>query len=1681
VPGRDVRDHRRVMIGSDAERVGGSAARVLACVIADVRGYTRFTRERGDAAAAVLAQRFADYARDVVEARGGEVIELRGDEVFAVFDSTRQAVRAAVELQLLCAEETEADPAFPLLIGIGIDTGTAVPVEDGYRGVAINLAARLCSAAGAGQVLLGENSARLAGYGADRDDTEIEFVARTPLSLKGFDDPVPIVEATAIVSAFSIDETPSRLTFPAELTIQMPMSGRVRELRWLRGTWRQVRRGKGRVVIVSGESGMGKTRLLAELAAQIDASGAAVKYVGPGGTAAATALAALHDVTAAKAPTLLVLDDADLVSGPVVEVIESAWSELAQRPALIAILIPDIATRVDLARLAERVDRSGDGYRRLQPLAPSEVRQIVELYAGESISDAPLESIERGSARVPGAVHELASSWARSEATRRLEAAAEFMTVVRDRRSTDLHFANNVIGLKLGRLYSAPDDTASTDSDGDGDGACPYKGLAAFEAADARSFFGRERLVGELAARVVGNGALAVVGASGSGKSSVISAGLLPSLQAGLLPGSDRWDIVQLRPGSHPLQALRSALDDSSQDPLGAAVAAVTEGGRLVVVIDQFEETFTLCVDESERASFLDMLAEVATQHPDRIAIVVALRSDFYGHLAPYSKLAGLMTDNHVLGGPLMRGELQRIIELPARRAGVRMEAALVEALVAEAADEAGALPLLSTALVELWRLRDDGWIRTSAYETSGGIRGAVARLAEASYDALDQAERSAARRVLLRLASADGDAVTRRRVRLVEFDLDRDPAAGAVIRRLTRDRLLVTANGSIEVAHEALLREWPRLRQWLDEDGQGRQLHQHLTVASYGWDERGRESSELYRGARLSATLDWSTEHAADLNELEADFLTASRQESERDAAESRRSNRRLRGLLTGVALLLVLAVIAGVVAFAQRSSARQSATAAQRSATQALGDTLGAQAVSDPRLDEALLEAREALRLDPSERTEADLLKTLLRAPAAVHTYRRESSARLDNILVSPDGSLVALVDGDDHVDIENAATGETVHSLTTPDGAEFGPDGSLLDPAIGGAKGLIGLNLLDPRTGKVRRVLRIPSRYLRETTTAQTGLIPSAINFPPISFDRAGNRIALGLYSRDKTKLDYVLQLGYPDGRIVGPTIRVRRGDTFPHPEYSADGRRIVISQGTVEDPTGSAQSTLVYDARTGHVLHSYPSGSDVSSLSPDGKTLAYIDGLTVKFLDLGSGQVATGTGAPGRGPNVIDYTPDGTKVVTSGEGGTVVVWNSVSHQAQQVFDGDASGSNNVIGEAISSDSSTVYIASFDGSATAWDLTQRRGFIPTFEAAPDTDPSRGYWSMSVSPDGSTVAVGSTDGYVHLWNTSTLRQADSFHAGHGAVSAVAYTPDGRSLFVSVNGATGRSYVREWNISGSKPVATRTFRAGLALVFWLAVSPDGSRVAAEGLNAAQLRFANATQGKTPRGFLVEWSTSSGHLVASPLLVQKGAPSQIAFAPHGDRLALGGSSATFEIVDPMASVGHQIIRQTVSLQGYINSVAYSPDGRTIAAADLSGGIVLYNATTGEVERRVLVGPSPIYAVGWSPDGEALVTVDQQDNVQFLDPTTYRLIGTSYPLSNGITTGAGQFETSFPYLQFSPDSKSVYVTDRTGRVWRLPVTVSAWEADACHVVGQPFTRTEWSTVAPGQTYQPGCPA
>jgi Protein kinase domain len=797
---------------------------------------------------------------------------------------------------------------------------------------------------------------------------------------------------------------------PPELDTVTPLIGRQIDLAWLRRLWREARGGKGRVAILVGSRGIGKTRLAAELAHEVAAEGGCVRYAGcvGGNEAAQAALAELDS----SAPTLLVLDDLDAADESVLAAVAEAEHKLEGVPALV------LGT--------SRTPAPGVRHREIVGLDSGAVAELATTLAGDAAPVLPLEGLLGDTGGVPLRVHEMVNEVLRAQASLRLAAAAgrteagwlEWRAAQAALRSDVVRLQQALERSDLPRRAEAPE--------------CPFKGLASFDIQDADIFFGREQLTAELVARLAGASLVGVVGPSGSGKSSVVRAGLLPALGSGASPGSEDWAQAVIRPGEHPLDELARATRDNATP-------------RRILAVDQLEEIFTICRDEEEREEFLDSLVAASG---DGVVIVV-VRADFYGRFAPYAAFSSALAENHVLVGPMAPDELRRAIELPAAKAGLRCEPALVDSLVADVVDEPGGLPLLSTALVELWQGRDGWALRLDAYRRNGGVHGAVARLAEAAFGQLTPEQRSAARSILIRLADSEGERLTRRRASLSELDLEASADAERAVAVLTDSRLVTVREAEIEVAHEALLREWPRLRGWLEEDADGRRVHRHLIEAAKDWEARGGDPGDLYRGARLAAALDWAAEHPSDPNELEQTFLGASQEAAELESLGIRRANRRLRVQLAGVAVFLAAALGAGTVAAIQwRESQRDSdraGRAARLAQARELAYAADAQAVNDQELSLLLaITAVNTTRLVDgvvTDEARQSLLSALTREFSPNPIFERVPFGEV--ITALPDGLPMSRVNGRLRLDTDGllrAADSQLTRGLTDEECALF-----------------------------------------------------------------------------------------------------------------------------------------------------------------------------------------------------------------------------------------------------------------------------------------------------------------------------------------------------------------------------------------------------------------------------------------------------------------------------------------------------------------------------------------------------------------------------------------------------------------------------------------------------------------
>ncbi len=498
-------------------------------------------------------------------------------------------------------------------------------------------------------------------------------------------------------------------------------------------------------------------------------------------------------------------------------------------------------------------------------------------------------------------------------------------------------------------------------------GRNPFRGLRKFTEDEAEFFFGRTAAIQSLLDTIkhlinpqTGRESpdlVTVLGPSGSGKSSLVRAGLIPALRQGRLPGSEHWLIKVMVPGPHPLDELAAQFVEPTGRGLPAVRAdlntgekalhqlmleSLTRAGKpeeavFVLVMDQFEELFTLCHDEAERQAFLAQLLYVSRIQRNRGLIILTMRADFYGKAAAYKQLAEVITLNQMLVSPMTEKELREAILLPAEAVGLELEKALVETLLNDTAKAPGVLPLLQHTLQELFHQRDGNLLTLEAYRTMGGVKGALAHRADAILDSMPLPQRHIVRRIFMRLIQPEEGAVATRRRATFNEVLTEDSQASeleAVIQILTSSNLIVTSRSQetgevlLDVTHEALLEEWPRFQSWLDWDRQGLRIRQQLSLAARDWEGRGRDQDSLYRGARLLEAEEWVAANPGEINPLEQAFIKTSLAARNQAEAEKRK---RTQMIIAGLTVGLILVALGAIYGFYGQYEAQHSAATAQ------------------------------------------------------------------------------------------------------------------------------------------------------------------------------------------------------------------------------------------------------------------------------------------------------------------------------------------------------------------------------------------------------------------------------------------------------------------------------------------------------------------------------------------------------------------------------------------------------------------------------------------------------------------------------------------------------------------------------------------------------------------------------
>ncbi|MER5304987.1 WD40 repeat domain-containing protein [Streptomyces lasiicapitis] len=1212
---------------------------------------------------------------------------------------------------------------------------------------------------------------------------------------------------------------------------------------------------------------------------------------------------------------------------------------------------------------------------------------------------------------------------------------------------------------------------------------CPYRGLASYRQQDAQWFFGRERstdaLVAQLRAAEKTGGLVVLVGASGAGKSSLLNAGLMPALRNGALrdvqsDGGDPGDresresrdspadpVLQFVPGSTPLAELTARIPgldppppdtphfaQAVRDSLTAwARAEAPTAPRPVLIVDQFEEAFTLCSDEAERRDFVRLLHAACSPadsgDPAPALVVLGIRADFYQECLAYPELADALQHRHMVLGPLTSTELRNAVTGPAKAVGLELEPGLAELIVREVstdgprgAHDAGVLPLLSHALLATWQRRKTGRLTLAGYRAAGGIQGAVAATAERAWSGLDPAARTAARLLLLRLVrlGEDTQATRRRGTRrqLAEESTDPDKTEES-LEALVRARLVTLDAETVEITHEALLHAWPRLRDWIDEDRNDHLLRQRLEEDGRSWEDSGRDTALLYRGSRLEQADAWARS-AGDtfLTRGAAEFLAASGRLRRRTMLISRAA-------VAALVALAMVAVLSAVVAWQQRNDAVSGRNDAVFEQVVAEADRAQD---TDPSLSAQL--DLVAHRLRPGDEGTRNRLISIVNAPLATPLLGHTGAVYLTSF--SPNGRLLATASYDRTArlwDVSDPARPEPLGKPLTGhrswvSTAVFSPDGHTL--ATASDDGTVRLwNVRDPRH----------PRLLGTPLSGRGGTIYL------LAFSPDGRTLASAQDNRtvrlwDVAEPGRAKALGSP---LTGHAEAVRSV------AFSPDGQTLAAGgdDGTIRlwDMAVPRRPKPVGKPLTGHTgtVHSV-------AFNPDGRTLASggVD-HTIRLWNVADPSRAKPLGSPLTGHTgplwSVAFNPAGTMLAAGSADSTASLWN-VSDPAHpsQVGKPLAGGSGEMYAIGFSPDGQTLATGSGDNKVRLWS-------IPTADMLGRIGSFR--------PDGKVLATAAGDDRVRLWNVQRPNRPVALgkpfkpgKSGQEAVRSPLFSPDGRTLAV----LTGSRAVQLWNVADptrpvphGPPVALRT-RFAAALAF----SPDGRTMATPRTDrTVQLWDVSTPSRPRPLG--------------DPLTGHKGYVNDLAFSTDGRSLASGSADGTvrlWNVTDPRRTT-----RLGTPLKGHvgpINTLAYGPDGRTLATGSDDGTVRLWNVADARETTRLdasLTGHTDaIVSLSFSEDGSTLASGSNDNTVRLWDvsrPAKASPIGQS--MSPNAKTGG--------FLSFRPRSHELGVSSGadTVRLWNLDTDAAITRI--CSTTRGVLTREKWREYLPRLSYEPPC--
>ncbi len=1247
-------------------------------------------------------------------------------------------------------------------------------------------------------------------------------------------------------------------------------------------------------------------------------------------------------------------------------------------------------------------------------------------------SDQPFPKLERTD--IPPAIEEILHQALAYDPTDRLASAGSFAQAFREAIDLTMDEMMRTAPTSMMPLVRTPlangEETGGRAHTPLSRPACPYRGLFAFREEDAHYFFGREEFTEKLVTAVGQQNLLPIIGPSGSGKSSVIFAGLIPALRQ-----EEKWLICALRPGSQPLQALsaaflrhlepnlseidrlvetrRFAKTIQQTNHLNGIINRLLERhdqvDKVLIIIDQFEELYTLVKDTAVRQKFLDL---ITAQHlGDTFRIALSLRADFLGQALAHPAFAQLIQDSPLILGSMSRPQLTRAVENPANIQKIKFETGLVERILDDVGFEPGNLPLLEFALTALWDEQTSGYLTHTAYDKIGHVDGALARHAEQIYAQLNLDEKEQARTIFTQLVRpGDGTEDTRRPATRQEIGEQN----WSLVQKLADARLVVTNRDpekqeTAEVVHEALIRSWERLRIWMDTDRNFRLWQERLRAALYQWQENFEDHGALLRGAPLTEASEWLHQRSGRLTAPEQRFIETSltHREKQRQAREQLR-RRIISGLVVGFVITLLLsitslwqlnnALAAQAIAIHERDQAR--ASLSRQLATQA-------NAIRDTDFDLSSLLSIAAIDAADTLAARDSLLNSLLFNPRLMASLPVHDG-QTRTVAYHPNGAYLASGGVNGRVIIWELATRQPIAELPAHDSQvralSYTPDGRyLLSTGTND-----GITLWDAQNNNYERLT-----VLNDERGGQ--------NAPPVTLAIAPDSILAAAGGSDGHITLWNLSTQRVVQQLDGHT------DQINDLAFSPDGR--LLASSSVDQTAivwDVAEGEMLWDPFTGHdgIVWSVAFHPNSQQLSTGGG-----DGLILTW-NLNSGQQSRRPLAGEKGwVTSLVYLPEGDKLIAGNRFNDILVWD-MDRQTLDVDYGSLSGHTDIVWDlALSPTAVLLASASQDGRLYLWNLERNLRVGPQATAPLQThtdwvqdvaftpdgqtlisggkDTAVVFWdithtpplsrtfftanpinTLSVSRDGNLLATGHDNGNIILWDINLRRPFNEPLRDHsGAIQTLIFSPDNKILASA--GTDGR--IRLWDTATRQPIG-QPLVGHNGTIWTLAFTPDGNYL-----------ISGAGDGQ-----ILIWQVTTQRQSAPPLTIHNNSVTSLAIDPTGVYMASAGEDRAIWLWS-LADLNQYIFEPSVGLKplgaplvGHerrINDLSFSPDGLILAsgasgtvntAGDVGAGddlIILWNVAQQELIGQPLqTGHGRVFALAFSPDGQQLASAGWDTSV-----------------------------------------------------------------------------------------------